>query len=453
MSSTVYGWVSPGYERVREVFSRHCRDGVSDKAQLAAYCRGALVVDLWCRPPAPAGNAPEGEDDVYSPSHVQNVFSCSKVLTSVVVALLADRGHLRYDQLVTDLWPEYGQHGKEKTTVSMVMRHEAGLHQFDSPMCAVDLTTERVRSGSVTEVIAAQRPCHTPGEKRKYHALSRGWIVNEIVRRADPQGRTVGEILEQEITVPLNLGDQLRMGLPEYMCNGQKVAPLNGELMTESGRRWVCGQLLRPRALGGGKVPVYPPNPWLMRCGLICSTICSTLGVTTLLGKLRRPPPPQLVLSAEGEGARLKEGNDGLVGLFNAPEVRRCQIPSANCHASARALAKVAAVMVEGGSLGPGPRLLSEEGTRKSQGDTVQKKLGGVLDTWFGNAGFNDFKHVREGFVGWMGYGGSVIQWHQKERLAVGYTVNLLETTLCNSRGYELQVELLRAARQPKKID
>merc|ERR1712136_338065 len=95
------------------------------------------------------------------------------------------------------------------------------------------------------------------------------------------------------------------------------------------------------------------------------------------------------------------------IAIFNTSEVRQCEIPSANAHASGRALAMVAAVIVEGGSLGPdGPRLLSEEGIRDAQRDTVYKRLNGAYPTWFGNAGFNDFKNERSGFVGWMGLRG-----------------------------------------------
>ena len=44
------------------------------------------------------------------------MFSCSKNLTAVAVALLVDRGLLAYTDLVTTHWPEYdgGQEGKSE---------------------------------------------------------------------------------------------------------------------------------------------------------------------------------------------------------------------------------------------------------------------------------------------------------------------------------------------------
>ena len=43
--------------------------------------------------------------------------------------------------------------------------------------------------------------------------LSRGLIANEIVRRVDPRGRTIGEMLRYHISQPL--GAQVYIGLTE----------------------------------------------------------------------------------------------------------------------------------------------------------------------------------------------------------------------------------------------
>ena len=89
----------------------HIANGIEDCAQLCVYVRGKKVIDIWT------------QHSGYTPSHVQNVFSCTKAISSLVVATLADKGLLSYDQKVTDIWPEYGQHGKQDTTVAMVMQH------------------------------------------------------------------------------------------------------------------------------------------------------------------------------------------------------------------------------------------------------------------------------------------------------------------------------------------
>jgi CubicO group peptidase (beta-lactamase class C family) len=102
----------------------------------------------------------------YGPYSLQNVFSSSKVLESMVVAMLADRGHLRYSDLVSTHWPEYAQNGKGATTVAMLMRHEAGLPRLDTLLNAEDLTAEAIRRGAVSGILARQVPAHPPGEQR-----------------------------------------------------------------------------------------------------------------------------------------------------------------------------------------------------------------------------------------------------------------------------------------------
>lgn len=234
------GYVDPGYEPVRDLFLKHFEDGLEDCAQCCVFVRGRPVVDLWG---ARADSRGEPRFN-YGPGTMQNVFSSSKVLTSLVVAMLADRGHLSYSQLVSEIWPEYSQHGKGGTTVAQVMRHEAGVPVLDRALEVGDLTAERIRDGAVGDVLAEQRARHEPGQGRFYHALTRGWLVNEIVRRADPAGRTVGQFLHEEVAVPLGLEGELAVGVPDELRDA--VAPL-----TARSARWLVSQLVRRR---GGKL-------------------------------------------------------------------------------------------------------------------------------------------------------------------------------------------------------
>merc|ERR1719453_1302929 len=137
----------------------------------------------------------------------------------------------------------------------MVMRHEAGLAALDRPLAATDLTAANIRRGRVSDIIAQQTPKHAPGAERIYHGVTRGWIVNEIVRRADPAGRTIGQFIAEEVAAPLGLRRQLAIGLPPALTDDAHVAPLNGRFYQDD--LWFTWwQLLLPRALGGGKLPM-----------------------------------------------------------------------------------------------------------------------------------------------------------------------------------------------------
>merc|ERR1719201_35968 len=81
-------------------------------------------------------------DSSYGPDSLVNVFSSGKSLTSLVIAMLADRGHLRYDQRIVDIWPAFAFGGdtthpdyaqKASITVAMLMRHEAGMPRLTGP--------------------------------------------------------------------------------------------------------------------------------------------------------------------------------------------------------------------------------------------------------------------------------------------------------------------------------
>lgn len=100
----VTGFVAPGYEYVKEVFSQIMEDGMEDKVQAAAFVDGELVVNL-VGIVDPERSTHDATGAKYSDDSTQNVFSSTKALSSVVVAMLVDRGLLRYDMFISDVWP------------------------------------------------------------------------------------------------------------------------------------------------------------------------------------------------------------------------------------------------------------------------------------------------------------------------------------------------------------
>jgi hypothetical protein len=172
----IFARTAPGYEEVERIFRLHFDQGVEGGAQCCAYVKGQKVVELWG---VRESSVPE---DSYDGRSLQNIFSSTKVVTSLVVAMLVDRGHLRYEQRISELWPEFGQHGKQDITVAELMRHEGGLPKLDRPVPIDATTTAGVRGGRMAAIIAAQIPSW-PAHRREYHPISRGWIANEVVVR------------------------------------------------------------------------------------------------------------------------------------------------------------------------------------------------------------------------------------------------------------------------------
>src|SRR5918911_691900 len=60
--------------------------------------------------------------------------------------------------------------------------------------------------------IAAAEPWWEPGTKMGYHALTFGYIVGELVRRAT--GTRISQVLREEVAAPLGVADELFFGVP-----------------------------------------------------------------------------------------------------------------------------------------------------------------------------------------------------------------------------------------------
>ena len=126
----------------------------------------------------------------------QNIWSSGKSITAIVIAQLVEKGLLSYDERIVNYWPEL--EGKDDITLADVLRHEAGLAWLHHSFKKEDLFRESIKANKIGQVIEKE-PLHFPTNltnKREYHAFTGGCILNEIVRRVDPEGRTIGEIIK-----------------------------------------------------------------------------------------------------------------------------------------------------------------------------------------------------------------------------------------------------------------
>ena len=78
---SVKGVVEAQFEPVREAFQENFNNGEEVSAQLSVVQDGRVVVDLWC----------SVEDQDYSGDSVQQIWSSTKNLTALAVAMLVDR--------------------------------------------------------------------------------------------------------------------------------------------------------------------------------------------------------------------------------------------------------------------------------------------------------------------------------------------------------------------------
>jgi CubicO group peptidase (beta-lactamase class C family) len=197
----VSGSVASGYEPVSRAFADNFRAGLEVGATFVVMHRGSVVVDLWGGHCDADRSRPLGNDALF------NVWSTTKGLSSICIALLVDRKALAYDDPVTRYWPEFGAHGKERVTVAQMMSHQAGVC---GPAVAVTCE-DYLHHEKIASMLAAQAPFFAPGTAWGYHALSFGNLVHELIRRVD--GRTLSRFFAEEIAEPLQA--DAFIGLPQ----------------------------------------------------------------------------------------------------------------------------------------------------------------------------------------------------------------------------------------------
>jgi len=205
----IQGFARAGFEAVHEAFA----ENFSRRHELGAACciypHGEKVVDLWGGIRNRATGEPWDEDTMVV------VFSATKGLAAMVMAVAHSRGWLDYEERVCTYWPEFAQQGKDKVTVRQLLAHQAGLFAFGEPV-GKSLIADLDR---LAIVLARQRPAWEPGSRQAYHALTLGFFEGELLRRVDPQHRSLGQFFQDEIASPLELDFYIR--LPESIPNSR----------------------------------------------------------------------------------------------------------------------------------------------------------------------------------------------------------------------------------------
>jgi len=199
----IQGSVSAGFEAVRETFEENFARRHELGGACCVYHRGKKVVDLWGGVRHKASQAPWEEDTMVL------VYSATKGLSAMTLALAHSRGWLDYEAPVCRYWPEFAQQGKDRITVRQLLAHQAGLFAFDEPV-DIGVVADLDR---LAVVLARQKPAWEPGTRQAYHAISLGFYQGELMRRIDPQHRSLGQFFQDEIATPLGLDFYIR--LPE----------------------------------------------------------------------------------------------------------------------------------------------------------------------------------------------------------------------------------------------
>ena len=225
-----------------EEFAKNFRDRRELGAACAAYQHGENVVDLW------GGCRDESSGASWEQDTLVTVASMTKGLSATALAVANSRGWLDYDERVAHYWPQFGQQGKDSITVRQLLDHQAGLCVIDPPITLWMASNQ----DALAAVLARQRPAWKPGSRHGYHAISLGWYEGELLRRVDPQHRSLGRFFQEEVATPLGL--EFYIGLPKTIPDS-RIATIKVSGITDI----VRGVRAMPWALTLGFL-----NPWSM---------------------------------------------------------------------------------------------------------------------------------------------------------------------------------------------
>lgn len=353
----IHGACDPRFEAVRTAFRSNFDSGQEQGASVVVTLDGVPVVDLW------AGRADGGGERPWERDTIVNVWSTTKTMAATCMLMLADRSALDLDSPVATYWPEFASHGKDGVTVAQVLGHTAGLPGW-VPAIDPDLLVDHDRA---TAALINQPTWWTPGTASGYHAVSQGFLENEIVRRVT--GRTLGTFFREEVAEPL--GADFHIGLPE----------------SEDGR----------------VAEIIAPGPNAM------AEASAALDPTSVAARA--------LLSCPLTGSEP-----------NTRAWRAAEIPAAGGTGNARAVARVHSALANGGTV-DGVKLLSTEGVGRifvERCHQVDQVLGVRMRLGTGFGLMNDVvplsPNPRSCF--WGGWGGSIAVIDLDARLSIAYVMN-----------------------------
>lgn len=220
-----------------------------------------------------------------------------------------------------------------------------------------------------TSMLAEQAPWWEPGTASGYHALNQGHLVGEVIRRIT--GRSLGQFFAEEVAGPL--GADFHIGLdPSHDHRVSKVVP--------------------PPSMPVALEELDPDSP----------------AVKTMTG----PTPAAEVAWTDGW--------------------RRAEIGAANGHGNARAVARIQAIVANGGEV-DGVRLLSPETIdlifeEQSRGIDVVLGTHNRFGIGYALADLEAREYLPEGRICyWGGWGGSMIIVDTDRRMTIAYMMNKMQ--------------------------
>lgn len=392
------GYVHPDFGKVADLLSQQIPRNRPGGAALTVYHKGQCVVDIW-------GGTRNRDGDPWRADTLSLSFSTTKGVVSTLLHVLVDEGRLHYDDPVSRYWPEFGQKSKQPITVRQLLCHEAGLYHIRD---MIDDAEQMLDWNYMVGALEQAKPIHAPGTTHGYHALTFGWLVGELIRRVT--GKPFHMVLQEKLADPLAL-DGLYIGLPDTQLK-RRAELIDGigqqGIQRFQGERQLQKMLLRA-----------------VTQGLKVANIDLDKTIAALIPR-------------------------GAVYLdFNHPDFATACLPASNGQFTARSLAKLYAMLANGGEL-DGVRVLSRETVNhimQIQNRTVGEVIPVPMHWRLGYHRVFGLGAPTHHSFGHFGLGGSGAWADPVRNLAAGLVLNSgASTPLADTRIFSLTQAIVRCA-------
>jgi len=202
-------------KRASALLEKLSESGAVFGAQVCMFYRGTCVLNL------PFGKASPYSDVDVTPHTLFNAFSVSKAFTAVLLWSLHDHGMIdSMDDYVALYWPAFRNKNKEHVRISHLLSHSAGLSRAGQDVL-MKQPFEIMDWNRMKSIMENAEPAHEPGLRQEYHALSFGWLLGVLAESAG--GKTsFSELLQSEIVAPLGLTGEAFIGMSDVQLESVK---------------------------------------------------------------------------------------------------------------------------------------------------------------------------------------------------------------------------------------
>ncbi len=284
----VEGFFNPRWAGVAGQFSELFSTCGEQGAGVALYHRGELVVNIWAG--ERSNRLASVANQLWAENTIVNIFSAGKGLVALCVLQLVAQGKLTLGSPIAHYWPEFAQGDKTGITVRDVLSHRSGLSAFHQHIADDQI----FNWNAMTAAVASETPWWEPKTGQGYSPFMYGWILGELVRRVSGYA-SFNDYFQAQVAAPL--GVTCYFGVPDSAL----------ELIADTGP---------------------------LKRNLSNAPVASNGADSIALGKLMKADP-------RGVTNRAFCNPISLMTATNTQAWRQAQIPAANAHANAQAIAAI----------------------------------------------------------------------------------------------------------------